>query len=194
MRVFLIYKGRDSYRYVSDLGSLAPWSSAGLGHDGPRPAMHNPGPMDEAHITAIHEAAHAVAAIRTGLIFDHVTAQPDYELELEGQLQWGELHASGDIEVPPELLAIVLLAGPCAEARITRRELDEVFADEEALDDRESLAGLMLDQARFLQASRDTLELLEADWPLIERVADELLEADSLGYERVSALVAAHDG
>jgi hypothetical protein len=149
--------------------------------------------MDEARITAIHEAAHAVAAIRTGLIFDHVTAQPDYELELEGQLQWGELQASGDIEVPPELLAIVLLAGPCAEARITRRELDEVFADEEALDDRESLAGLMLDAERFLNASRETLELLDADWPLIERVADELLTVEALAYEDVTALVAAHD-
>jgi len=156
-------------------------------------ALHNPQAMDESHITAIHEAAHAVAAIRTGLIFDHVTAQPDYELELEGQLQWGELQASGDIEVPRELLAIVLLAGPCAEARVTRRELDEVFADEEALDDRESLAGLMLDADQFVQASRDTLELLDADWRLIERVADELLDVDSLGYDQVSALVAAHD-
>jgi hypothetical protein len=149
--------------------------------------------MDEAHITAIHEAAHAVAAIRTGLIFDHVTAQPDYELELEGQLQWGELQASGDIEVPSGLLAIVLLAGPCAEARVTRRELDDVFTDEEALDDRESLAALMLDAEQFVQASRETLELLNADWSLIEKVAEELLEVDSLGYEEVAALVAAHD-
>ena len=155
--------------------------------------MQNRRPMDEARITAIHEAAHAVAAIRTGLIFDHVTAQPDYDLELEGQLQWGELHASGDIEVPRELLAIVLLAGPCAEARITRRELDEVFSDEEALDDRESLAGLMLDAEQFVKASRETLELLDADWPLIERIADELVDVDSLGYDEVSALVAAHD-
>jgi hypothetical protein len=149
--------------------------------------------MDEDHITAIHEAAHAVAAIRTGLIFDHVTAQPDYELELEGQLQWGELQASGSLAVPPELLAVVLLAGPCAEARITRRELDDVFADEEALDDRESLAGLMLNAEQFMQASRDTLELLDADWPLIERVAEELLGVDSLAYDRIEALVAAHD-
>jgi hypothetical protein len=149
--------------------------------------------MDEDHITAIHEAAHAVAAIRTGLIFDHVTAQPDYELELEGQLQWGELQASGSLAVPAELLAVVLLAGPCAEARITRRELDDVFADEEALDDRESLAGLMLNAEQFMQASRDTLELLDADWPLIERVAEELLGVDSLAYDRIEALVAAHD-
>jgi hypothetical protein len=149
--------------------------------------------MDEDRITAIHEAAHAVAAIRTGLIFDHVTARPDYDLELEGQLQWGELQASGKLEVPRELLAIVLLAGPCAEARVTRRELDEVFADEEALDDREALAGLMLDADRFIQASRDTLELLDSDWPLIERVADELMGVDSLAYAAVEALVAAHD-
>jgi hypothetical protein len=149
--------------------------------------------MDESRITAIHEAAHAVAAIRTGLVFDHVTARPDYDLELEGQLQWGELQASGDLEVPSELLAVVLLAGPCAEARITRRELDEVFSDEEALDDRESLAGLMLDPEQFMQASRDTLDLLEADWPLIVQVADQLLRVESLGYDAVQAMVAAHD-
>ena len=149
--------------------------------------------MDEDRITAIHEAAHAVAAIRTGLVFDHVTAQPDYDLEYEGQLQWGELQASGNLEVPHTLLAIVLLAGPCAEARVTKRELDEVFADEEALDDRESLAGLMLDAEQFLQASRNTLELLQADWPLIERVADELMDAESLPYSQVEALVVAHD-
>lgn len=151
------------------------------------------GRMDEDRITAIHEAAHAVAAIRAGLIFDHVTAQPDYDLETEGQLQWGELQASGNLAVPHSLLAIVLLAGPCAEARVTRRALDEVFADEEALDDRESLAGLMLDADQFLQASRDTLELLDADWRVIELVADELQGVESLAYHQVEALVAAHD-
>lgn len=145
--------------------------------------------MIEAHITAIHEAAHAVAAIRAGLMFNHVTAIPDEREETEGALHWSDLHASGDIEVPPELLAVVLLAGPCAEARVTNRQVDEVFTDEEAADDREALAGLMLDQDQFVAASVEALALIERDWPIIERIASELMEVDVLEYEDVEALV-----
>jgi hypothetical protein len=145
--------------------------------------------MNEETITAFHEAAHAVAAIRAGLVFDHVTAIPDEYEETEGALHWSELQASGDIEVSPQLLAVVLLAGPCAEARLTERELDEVFTDEEAADDREALAGLMLDADAFLAASVQTLELLDRDWPLIERVADQLLDVDRLEYSEVEAIV-----
>jgi hypothetical protein len=145
--------------------------------------------MTESHITAIHEAAHAVAAIRAGLVFNHVTAVPDEFEETEGALHWCDLHASGDLEVPPELLAVVLLAGPCAEARVTRREVDEVFTDEEAADDREAIAGLMLNQDQFVAASVEALALVERDWPLIERIADQLLDVDSLDYEDVAALV-----
>ena len=149
--------------------------------------------MDEELITAFHEAAHAVAAIRAGLVFDHVTAIPDELAETEGALHWGELHASGDIEVSPGLLAVVLLAGPCAEARLTNRELDEVFTDEEAADDREAIAGLMLDTDAFLAASVQTLELLERDWPLIQRIADQLLDVDKLEYSEVEAMVGKPD-
>src|SRR5512139_4070979 len=85
------------------------------------------GHVNEFRVTAVHEAAHAVAAIRTGLIFKHVTAIPDDYEETDGALHWSDLHASGDIEMSPELLAVVLLAGPCAEARLTGREVDEVF-------------------------------------------------------------------
>ncbi len=146
--------------------------------------------MNEFRITAIHEAAHAVAAIRAGLIFKHVTAIPDEYEETEGALHWSDLHASGHLEVPPELLAVVLLAGPCAEARATNREVDEVFSDEEALDDREAITELMLNADDFLKASTEALALIERDWPLIERIADELMEVDELGYEEVEALVA----
>jgi hypothetical protein len=145
--------------------------------------------MTESHITAIHEAAHAVAAIRAGLVFNHVTAVPDEFEETEGALHWSDLQASGDLEVPPELLAVVLLAGPCAEARVTRREVDEVFTDEEAADDREAIAGLMLNQDQFVAASVEALSLVERDWAIIERIAGQLLDVDSLDYEDVAALV-----
>lgn len=147
--------------------------------------------MDEFRITAVHEAAHAVAAIRAGLIFKHVTALPDEFEETEGALHWSDLHASGDVEVSPQLLAVVLLAGPLAEARLTGREVDEVFTDEEALDDRDAIHELMLGSDAFVAASVDALQLIERDWPLIERIADELMEVDVLAYDEVEALVAA---
>jgi hypothetical protein len=145
--------------------------------------------MDEELITAFHEAAHAVAAIRAGLVFDHVTALPDELEETEGALHWSELQASGDIEVSPNLMAVVLLAGPCAEARLTHREVDEVFSDQEAADDREAIAGLMLDADAFLAASVQTFELLDRDWPLIKRIADQLLDVEKLEYSEVEAIV-----
>ena|SRR5690349_14613829 len=146
--------------------------------------------MNELRITAVHEAAHAVAAVRTGLVFKHVTAIPDAFEETEGALHWSDLQASGEIEVSPELLAVVLLAGPCAEARLTDREIDEVFSDEEAADDRDAIASLMLSADDFVNASMEALALVERDWRLIERVADELLEVDELDYDEVEALVA----
>lgn len=146
--------------------------------------------MNDFRITAIHEAAHAVAAIRAGLVFKLVTAIPDEYEETDGALHWSELQASGDIEVSPELLAVVLLAGPLAEARATQRDYDEVFTDEEAADDRESLASLMLDADTFTAATIQALDLLERDWPVIEKIADELMEVDELGYEAVEAMVA----
>jgi hypothetical protein len=146
--------------------------------------------MNEFRITAFHEAAHAVAAIRTGLVFRHVTAIPDEYEETEGALHWSDLQASGDIEVSPRLLAVVLLAGPCAEARLTDREVDEVFADEEATDDREAIVGLMLSADDFVAASVEALALIERDWALIERIAGELMEVDELGYDEVEAMVA----
>ncbi len=149
--------------------------------------------MNEYRITAVHEAAHAVAAIRVGFVFRHVTAIPDEYAETEGALHWSELEAAGDVEMSPELLAVVLLAGPCAEARLTRRDVDEVFADEEATDDRDAIASLMLSADEFVKASVEALALVERDWPLIERVADELLEVDELGYDEVEALVLTHN-
>jgi len=42
--------------------------------------------MNNLRITAIHEAAHAVIAVRLGLVFDHVTTVPDERLGTDGAL------------------------------------------------------------------------------------------------------------
>jgi hypothetical protein len=149
--------------------------------------------MDIRKITAFHEAGHAVAAVRTGLVFDLVSAIPDEERELDGALDWIDLHTEVEIAMPPEALALVLLAGPCAEAKLRGLRFDRMFAGVGAMDDRASLAGLGLTPEQFVAVSRDTVDLVERDWPAIERVARELEAGYELDYDEVGELVAQTD-
>jgi hypothetical protein len=127
-------------------------------------------------------------------VFDHVTTVPDDDAETDGALHWTDLQSAGDLEIAAAADAIVLLAGPFAEARLTESTLHEVLAGDAAGEDREALATLGLDDEEFVAASRDALDLVEQDWPAIERVADALLECDTLDFDEVEALVAAQDG
>jgi hypothetical protein len=128
-------------------------------------------------ITAIHEAGHAVAAIRAGLVFENVSVLPDESLETDGALYWDPLH--DELVMPAELLAVVLLAGPCAEARERGLRADRMFDGVAATQDREAMATLGLTEQQFIAASREALSLVERDWPLIGQVAEELADADA---------------
>ena len=139
-------------------------------------------------IVAIHEAGHAVAAIRAGLVFDQVSVLPDESLETDGALYWQE--SDLEIVMPPELLAVVLLAGPCAEARERGLRADRMFEGVAATQDREAMAVLGLSEQQFIAATKEALELVERDWPLIEQVAEGLAENERLDYEEVEAIVA----
>jgi hypothetical protein len=143
--------------------------------------------------TAIHEAAHAVAAIRAGLVFDQVSALPDETLELDGALYWTELQESGELAMAPELLAVVSLAGACAEARLRGVRFERLFQGVGATEDRESIATLGLTEQQFVAACRETVALIERDWALIERVADELEAGARLTFDEVDAIVIDED-
>ena len=145
--------------------------------------------MDNTTITAYHEAAHAVAAVRTGLVFDLVSAIPDDERELDGALDWLDLQGEVELEMPRESFALVLLAGACAEAKLRGLRFDRVFSGVGAMDDREGVASLGLSDEQFVTVSRDIVELVERDWKAIERVARELERGAELGYDEVEALV-----
>jgi hypothetical protein len=134
-----------------------------------------------------------VAAIRAGLVFDNVSALPDEDREIDGALNWLELHEQIEVAMPPELLAVVLLAGPCAEAKLRGLRFDRMLAGEAAMDDRAAIASLGLSDAQFVAAGRDALALVERDWPVIERVARQLELGRDLDFDEVEALVAAGD-
>ena len=142
-------------------------------------------------ITAIHEAAHALAAIRAGLVFDIVSSLPDEAHELDGALYWTELQDSGELAMAPELLAVVSLAGPCAEARERGQRFDRMFLGVAATDDREAVASLGLTEEQFLVACRETIAMIDQDWELIDRLARELMLRQRLSFEEVEAIVAA---
>lgn len=140
-------------------------------------------------IVAIHEAGHAVAAIRAGLVFDQVSVLPDESLEIDGALYWNESDA--ELVMPPELLAVVLLAGPCAEARERGLRADRMFDGVAASQDREAMAVLGLSEQQFIAATREALGIVERDWALIQQVAEGLEDEERLDYEDVESIVAA---
>ena len=86
------------------------------------------------------------------------------------RLYWQE--SDVEIVMPPELLAVVLLAGPCAEARERGLRADRMFEGVAATQDREAMAVLGLSEQQFIAATQEALAIVERDWALIEQVAE----------------------
>ena len=64
----------------------------------------------------------------------------------------------------------------------------------ERADESELMDDLSRPDREFLAAYREASELIERDWPLIERIADELATIEYLTYEEVEAMVLESDG
>jgi len=101
--------------------------------------------------------------------------------------------SDAEIVMPPELLAVVLLAGPCAEAHVRGLRADRMFDGVAATQDREAMAVLGLSEQQFIAATKEALAIVERDWALIEKVAEGLADHERLDYEDVEFIVVAEN-
>jgi len=84
---------------------------------------------------------------------------------------------------------VVLMAGPCAEARERGLRADRMFDGVAATQDREAMAVLGLSEQQFLASTQEALAIVERDWALIRQVAEVLVDDERLDYEDVEAMV-----
>lgn len=134
---------------------------------------------------AIHEAGHAVAAYAVGMVVDRV-----YLDESEGRVKVRFL--PGDDRNPEIRRLIVFAAGLVAEAlagydppyALSRVDLGEICCYARRLVGEEDSPILVR------HVTDCTVDLLRRHWDSVERVAEELLERESLGADEVLALLA----
>ena len=92
--------------------------------------------------------------------------------------------------IPPFERAVIAMAGSIAQARYLRREIAVAPGDREIAKD--ALAGLP-DVSQFDGAAvvRTATEIVNANWPMIERGARALLAAGRLSCDEVAKVLAA---
>lgn len=148
---------------------------------------------------ALHEAGHAVAAIKLGISFDFVTVVPDdiSVAHVHGLSQSVPDYASHpDTKDEPKSLAfwerwlVVTMAGPAAHKK--RHPYAHPWGY--AFSDRGELFRLTRDIHRGSEDVRHAYEgyirarakeLVEREWPSIEAVAAALVERGTLSYDDV---------
>lgn len=133
------------------------------------------------HTTAVHEAAHAVAALRTGTLFTDVLLDPPLDPACLGILTYPRaptVHA----------LAVVLCAGLVVELRaghpITHGDgcdLEELL---QLAPDFARETGLPVMEA-LIDAFEESRRILRRQHAAVHRVTDALLEEGRLSYDDV---------
>ena len=128
----------------------------------------------EDRASAYHEAGHAVAAVKLGLLVRAVSLVPP-SCELAPDPPWRP--------TKPAALSAWALAGDVAEARSVGRSPDGSFVSPE---DRRHVTGSLADE---LLARREAEAILAAGWASVQRVARELLVHGRLNGDQVGRLV-----
>lgn len=140
--------------------------------------------------TAYHEAGHAVAAARLGLVFDTVTVVPDPTTGSLGSLEWHEDDDDDDdMRLPTGIRAIVVFCGPLAQARWRKRRLVEIWGANGASGDRHNMMLLGLSDDDFVRYLNDSVLLVYEQWSAIEQTAESLILHGFLTFEQVESLV-----
>jgi hypothetical protein len=128
---------------------------------------------------AYHEAAHAVARIYCGF------GATDTEINSDGS---GTSHGTGGCALDPTYL-VVLLAGPCAEARVAGQSRMAVLFSGGGKDDWAALRQHPLYSAKALIAQKETNRFLRRAWLDIDRVARALIDLGKLPASKTARLV-----
>ena len=151
---------------------------------------------------AIHEAAHAVAFHRAGFDPYRVTIVPDHDRGTEGtasQLDGPRLfrNAAGELcqdLVDSRALIVSLLAGLAANLEDGEPEdRAAIGAGSDVEDARHYLQRWGLEWS-FEDAMRAAHESVRKEWPVIEAVAAELLERETLDDTEVELVILIADG
>lgn len=142
---------------------------------------------------AFHESGHAVANIALGIRFCSVKIRSDGGGEVVGT---GEMQSLSHQEVENKIVAT--LAGPYAEARLSRRSCVAIMLSSGEEDYRKVTEMLewLVYRMRYIPDMREaerrfseyTTEWLRDRWPSVERVANALIQHRELTPSAVAAL------
>jgi hypothetical protein len=139
-------------------------------------------------ITATHESAHALARLRFGWSFRSVKIWSDASGDVLGSVTY-----PADNNEDAFAIAIVCLAGPVAESRLTGIAIhDQPGSAEDLRMARAALAQIDLTPPLDEGAALPYVEaLVDANWAVIREVARELVNRHELDYATVVRLAAA---
>ena len=146
---------------------------------------------NEAHVVAVHEAAHALAVERTGATITNFWMK-SHEAGWEGDVSHGGRAGLSDFDAA-ELDRMGYLAGPAAEERFAGRcDFDECARD---LALAESISEQLPADRESLDVARARVGALledEATWAAVATLARKLLdrpERESVSHEEVEEVV-----